>query len=87
MPDGETNASIALKDLNFKRKLHLGPQKKALLMEQVEKDTRVRSKNGLLILGGGWEGRDKSNQKTPTDSNFKTMCSGWQAIISAIIGE
>lgn len=39
--EGEMNPSIALKDLNFKRKLHLGPQRKALLMEQVEKDTRV----------------------------------------------
>ncbi len=40
--EGKFNPSIALKDMNFKRQLKIGGSLKALLMEQVEKDTRVR---------------------------------------------
>lgn len=38
--EGKFNPSIALKDMNFKRQLKIGGSLKALLMEQVEKDTR-----------------------------------------------
>jgi hypothetical protein len=41
--EGKFNPSIALKDMNFKRQLRIGGSLKALLMEQVEKDTRVRT--------------------------------------------
>jgi len=39
--EGTANPAIALKDMNFKRQLKIGGSMKALLMEQVEKDTRV----------------------------------------------
>ncbi|KAL6076828.1 Phosphatidylinositol 4-phosphate 5-kinase 1 [Balamuthia mandrillaris] len=45
-PD-KSDPSIALKDLNFKRKLYLGPKRKALLMEQVEKDTRWMASHNI----------------------------------------
>ena len=33
--------SIALKDMNFQRKLHISPERRALLLEQLERDCRV----------------------------------------------
>ena len=35
------NPHIALKDLDFHRRVRVGPQMKALLLEQAEKDSKV----------------------------------------------
>ena len=41
----EPNFDIALKDLNFKRKLHFGPEFKRKFVEQLEKDCQVNRPN------------------------------------------
>lgn len=40
--DEEEDAEIALKDLDFKRRIYLGPENKAILLEQLEQDCKVR---------------------------------------------
>jgi hypothetical protein len=37
----EADAEIALKDLDFKRRIYLGPENKAILLEQLEQDCKV----------------------------------------------
>ncbi|GAM22814.1 hypothetical protein SAMD00019534_059890, partial [Acytostelium subglobosum LB1] len=48
-------AEVALKDLDFKRKLHIGPELKAALMEQIEHDTMLLESNNIcdysLLVG------------------------------------
>ena len=39
--DGEEDAEVALKDLDFKRRIYLGPENKAILLEQLEQDCKV----------------------------------------------
>eukprot|EP01133_Synstelium_polycarpum_P017763 gene17763-21186_t len=55
-PESESNiAEIALKDLDFKRKLNLGPEFKAPLMEQIEHDTKLLESHNIcdysLLVG------------------------------------
>lgn len=38
----EGEAEVALKDLDFKRRIFLGPENKAILLEQLEQDCKVR---------------------------------------------
>jgi len=40
LEDNTSSATIALKDLNLKRKLYIGPERKAKLLEQLEKDCK-----------------------------------------------
>lgn len=47
--------SIALKDMNFQRKLHISPERRALLLEQLERDCRWLEERNIidysLLLG------------------------------------
>src|SRR5689334_6475621 len=53
--DDKDLAEIALKDMNFKRKICLGPERKAQLMEQVERDCKWMAGHSIcdysLLIG------------------------------------
>ncbi|EGG22863.1 ankyrin repeat-containing protein [Cavenderia fasciculata] len=53
--DGNLNAEMALKDLDFKRKITIGPGFKAPLMEQIEHDTKLLESHNIcdysLLVG------------------------------------
>jgi len=40
LEDNSSTAAVALKDLNLKRKLYIGPERKAKLLEQLERDCK-----------------------------------------------
>lgn len=48
--DEERDAEVALKDLDFKRRIYLGPENKAILLEQLEQDCKVLLIISLFIL-------------------------------------
>lgn len=45
------NSNVALKDLDFHRRIVLGPVLKSMLLEQAEIDSKVRLVNTITIYG------------------------------------
>jgi 1-phosphatidylinositol-4-phosphate 5-kinase len=43
----EADAEVALKDLDFKRRIYLGPENKAILLEQVEQDCKFMEHHNI----------------------------------------
>jgi hypothetical protein len=83
--EGTANPAIALKDMNFKRQLKIGGSMKALLMEQVEKDTRwMANMNicdysflvGIRSLYGVEIKPDLHARHSPEPSRFKSFLGG-----------